>query len=262
MPNESYIADNKGSRDNAGKVRLGLLPPDALLALGAVYTSGAQKYAPRNWERGMNFSDVIDSLLRHSLTWMSGEDTDKESGHLHMAHVAWNALALVAYQLRQIGVDDRQRLVKSSLLKELEEQMKMARKSTVSELCDKYAARKEKEPILGYKKGDVLTTDGPNAWNVPAGWEVGHYYNENGRLGIGDTVMLNNGMIHVIVKTDTSGNVFTVRPWEHRGVEKANTLIHRRSIACPVKQAENKYRCVHCDNDAEHGSVTCKECAA
>lgn len=100
-------APDAALRYDTGKLRYDLLPPDAIDALVAVYTMGAQKYSDRNWEEGMKWSRVIGPLLRHAFAWMSGEDNDLESGLPHMAHVAWNALTLISYGQRKIGKDDR-----------------------------------------------------------------------------------------------------------------------------------------------------------
>ncbi|NIN67628.1 MAG: hypothetical protein GTO63_23585, partial [Anaerolineae bacterium] len=39
-----------------------------------------------------------------------GAQHDTESNLLHSAHVAWNALALLTYELRDIGQDDRSKV--------------------------------------------------------------------------------------------------------------------------------------------------------
>lgn len=106
---KDYIVkeDNGALRYNAEKAPVHLIPTDALMELVKVYREGAKKYAPRNWERGMDWSKCFDSLMRHSFAWLSGENLDAETECLHMAHAAWNALALVAYHLRDIGTDDR-----------------------------------------------------------------------------------------------------------------------------------------------------------
>lgn len=100
-------AEEAGLRFDAGKSRVDLLPPDALLEVGHVNRVGAEKYAPRNWEKGMAWSKVIGPLMRHLFKWMAGETFDKETGQRHIAMVAWNALALLTYELRGIGEDDR-----------------------------------------------------------------------------------------------------------------------------------------------------------
>jgi len=94
-------------RFDAGKPRYDLVPDDAFRELVEVYSMGARKYEPRGWEKGMSWSRCFAALMRHAWAFWRGEETDPESGLHHMAHVAWNALALVSYSKRQIGTDDR-----------------------------------------------------------------------------------------------------------------------------------------------------------
>lgn len=106
----AYAASNskEAMRFNTGKARWDLLPGDALSELVAVYTMGAEKYAARNWEKGLKWTNCFASMMRHSWKWMMGEDLDEESGLHHMAHVAWNALAIVAFfKRRRTDLDDR-----------------------------------------------------------------------------------------------------------------------------------------------------------
>jgi hypothetical protein len=98
-------------RFNAGKLRYDLLPPDAIEELVRVYTMGAAKYEDRNWEKGFDWMSCVASLKRHLAAFEMGEDRDAESNLLHMAHVAWNAIAVATFQLRGVGKDDRPQLV-------------------------------------------------------------------------------------------------------------------------------------------------------
>ncbi len=95
--------DGGGLRYDEGKTRVDLIPADALLEVGKVYLMGSSKYAERNWERGMKYSKVLGPMLRHLYKWMMGADRDEESKELHLSHVAFGALALLAYELRGIG---------------------------------------------------------------------------------------------------------------------------------------------------------------
>lgn len=96
----------EAGREDAGKNRLELLPFDALEAVGQVLTHGAAKYSDRNWERGMKWSRVIGSMLRHLSARLRGEVFDPETKITHMAHVACNALFLVSYENRKVGEND------------------------------------------------------------------------------------------------------------------------------------------------------------
>jgi hypothetical protein len=101
------MLEHKGLRYNSDKIRFDLLEPFAIEHLGKVFTDGARKYEPRNWQKGMSWTSVIASLKRHINKFEQGEDYDAESGNYHMAHVAWNALALLSYYKLYPQGDDR-----------------------------------------------------------------------------------------------------------------------------------------------------------
>lgn len=97
----------QAERHNTGKPRMGLLPPKALKAVAEVLSYGAAKYQPHNWRKGLPFTEVADSLLRHLFAWLDGEDNDQESGLSHLAHAATNALFLLELQWLHPEMDDR-----------------------------------------------------------------------------------------------------------------------------------------------------------
>lgn len=98
--------DGGGMRFNAGKTRYGLIPESWTRALAEVMTRGAVKYAPNNWKRGMDPAFMLDSLQRHLAAYRRGEKYDPESGNHHLAHAAWNALALMTYDLEGMVGDE------------------------------------------------------------------------------------------------------------------------------------------------------------
>lgn len=108
MEKSVLVKKEEGLRYNDGKARYDLLEPYAIEQLVKVFTQGSLKYKPRNWELGMSWSSVLASLKRHIAAFEKGEDFDKESGNYHMAHAAWNALALVSYYKLAPTMDDRQ----------------------------------------------------------------------------------------------------------------------------------------------------------
>lgn len=97
----------EGLRFNDGKLRYDLVNPQAHEGMVEILTFGANKYAERNWEKGMAWSKVISSLKRHLAAIEKGEDYDKESGKLHADHVACNAHFLSAYYRIYPQGDDR-----------------------------------------------------------------------------------------------------------------------------------------------------------
>ena len=89
-----------------GKVRLGLLPPRAVEAVGRVLTYGARKYAPGNWKRVDDRTRYVDALLRHAFAYVRGEKRDPESGEHHLAHAVCCAMHLV-----ELEEEDAEQLV-------------------------------------------------------------------------------------------------------------------------------------------------------
>lgn len=96
--------DGKGKKYDNGKPMPGTLVnvfPEALLAVGATIEFGTHKYPdPRNWRKveGAN-KRYQDSLMRHLIKHNMGEVNDRETGIPHLAHMAWNALAILELYL-------------------------------------------------------------------------------------------------------------------------------------------------------------------
>lgn len=98
----------EGLRYNQGKKRYDLVHPWAHEQMVDVLTAGANKYAERNWEKGMKWSTVLASLKRHIAAFEKGEDYDPETGMLHIAHASCNVHFLTAYYKIYPQGDDRQ----------------------------------------------------------------------------------------------------------------------------------------------------------
>lgn len=93
-----------GHKDDMDKVRLDLLPPEAVMGLGEVLTYGANKYGPNNW-RGVESERYEAALLRHLMAWKAGSAVDEESGLSHLKHVLCNAAFLVALESGKVEGD-------------------------------------------------------------------------------------------------------------------------------------------------------------
>jgi len=111
------IESADGRKDDEDKVRLELIPPEFIFAVGSVLTFGAIKYEDRNWEKGMSWGRVFGASLRHLMAWWGGKrpttknfvfgDLDTETGMSHLWHAACCICFLVTYEERAIGKDDR-----------------------------------------------------------------------------------------------------------------------------------------------------------
>lgn len=92
---------------DGGKLRVDLIPPDALECAAIVFGYGAAKYGPRNWDKGLSWSRLYGAILRHLFKWWGGEEVDPESGINHLYHALATLLMLVHYQNKERGTDDR-----------------------------------------------------------------------------------------------------------------------------------------------------------
>ena len=105
-------AGMEGRKDDTGKVRFDLLPPELLFAVANILTFGAKKYNDRNWEKGMSWGRVFGACMRHMWAWWSGEKADKETGYSHLWHAGCCIAFLIAYEARGVGEDDRNKETK------------------------------------------------------------------------------------------------------------------------------------------------------
>lgn len=88
----------QGMKYDSDKLRWDLLAWDAVEAIVDVYTYGAKKYADNNWKL-VGKERYFSALCRHLIAHQTGEKIDKESGRSHLAHVAWNAITLLWFEI-------------------------------------------------------------------------------------------------------------------------------------------------------------------
>jgi len=96
-------------RHNQGKADLTYVmsAPRSLIGLARVYEFGAKKYARDNWKKGLTYLTLVSSLMRHLLSFISGENLDEESKLPHVDHVLWNAQILSEMYHKRPDMDDR-----------------------------------------------------------------------------------------------------------------------------------------------------------
>lgn len=94
-------------KNDQGKLRYDLIPPECLRELAHVYTIGARKYADDNWKNGLERKRIEAALFRHNEAARSGEVRDPEDGQRHLASVAWCAFSLMWYDIQEEEDDAR-----------------------------------------------------------------------------------------------------------------------------------------------------------
>lgn len=97
-----------GLKHDGGKLRLSLVPGEAIEAIGAVMTHGAEKYGKDSYKQ-VDPERYRDALMRHVCKWLKDpHGKDEDSGLPHLWHIITNAAFLC-----ELDVDNSQKMVTS-----------------------------------------------------------------------------------------------------------------------------------------------------
>ena len=107
MPEIREVDPDTGGEKGRKSEEFAYLDPVALQEVARVAGYGSKKYAPFNYLKGYKWSLSYSAGQRHLNEMWAGEDIDPESELYHAAHAAWHCLALVSFQIRGLGTDDR-----------------------------------------------------------------------------------------------------------------------------------------------------------
>jgi hypothetical protein len=102
------VEPSRAERHNDGKPKIGLISY-AFVRFAAYITQWAAdsgEYKLHDWRKGMPWSEVLDSLLRHATAIADGEWIDPSSRKPHLWHVAWNCMAFCHYVEVDKGEND------------------------------------------------------------------------------------------------------------------------------------------------------------
>lgn len=89
--------ETRGPKDQAGKTDWSVFPFQEAGEVARVFAFGASKYgAPFTYRKGIPQAELWAAAMRHMIAHQSGETIDPESGCSHIAHVAANALMMLA----------------------------------------------------------------------------------------------------------------------------------------------------------------------
>lgn len=97
--------DSDGKKNDFidGKVRMDLIPWPELEEIAKVYTAGARKYGENNWKKLPDgYNRYKGAMLRHLVEVEKGNVYDEETGCMHAAQCAWNAIAMLHFNMKEI----------------------------------------------------------------------------------------------------------------------------------------------------------------
>jgi len=96
-----------GTKYDAGKAPLDLLPFEAEEEIARVLAFGEKKYSAGNWAKGIGYRRLLAAARRHIGAFNSGVDKDEESGLSHIAHAACCLMFLLYMEKKRPDLDDR-----------------------------------------------------------------------------------------------------------------------------------------------------------
>lgn len=88
--------------DDAGKLKMSLVPHKELQRVMKRYRDGADKFGANNWQHGMPLSELYDSCQRHLMAWFTGDKSED-----HAAAAVWNILCAMWMEENSAEMDDR-----------------------------------------------------------------------------------------------------------------------------------------------------------
>lgn len=101
MMEEKEFVSVKNDRID-GKPMWELLPLTVLEEVVKVYTAGAKKYGPNQWQNLQDgYQRYKGAMLRHLAEVEKGNAIDEETGCMHCAQVAWNAIAMLHFKMKE-----------------------------------------------------------------------------------------------------------------------------------------------------------------
>jgi hypothetical protein len=85
-------------KSNKDKLKMSLVEPEFIEEIAKVLTDASKKYDDDSWK---NVEDAEkkykDALLRHTMQYLKGIETDNESGLPHLSHMATNIMFLAYF---------------------------------------------------------------------------------------------------------------------------------------------------------------------
>lgn len=87
-----------GMKSDLGKPRFDHMSPTSIGAGNRAHDYGDKKYQRGNWRKGIEYSRILNALIRHTMARLQGEVKDPESGLLHTDHIMANANMICHYE--------------------------------------------------------------------------------------------------------------------------------------------------------------------
>lgn len=104
---EDSLRNFTGTKHDAGKPPLSLIPKEFLDEVAKAFDFGRDKYGQFNFTNGLPVTRLLDAAMRHITAAAWTEQNDPESGVDHLGH-AGASLAMALFMIRnRPDLDDR-----------------------------------------------------------------------------------------------------------------------------------------------------------
>ena len=113
---------SEGKKFDENKAPLHMIPEEAIEGMAFAFAYGAKKYGKYNYREGIHLTRLTDSLRRHILAFLKGEDCDNESGLPHTWHMLANAAMIEYMRANRPEFDDRYISLSNKLVDDIEEE--------------------------------------------------------------------------------------------------------------------------------------------
>lgn len=91
-----------------GKPMISLVPQEAIIGIARGFEHGIEKHGKHEFrDNNVTYTEIIDSLMRHTLAYLSGEDIDPDSGLPHVQLIGCNYAMLEWKRVHHPEQDDR-----------------------------------------------------------------------------------------------------------------------------------------------------------
>lgn len=95
-------------RESIGtKIDTDLVPYELIVAAAVGLGLGEHKYAARNFEKGLSYRSLINSIERHCKALKDGEELDVDTGIPHYMLIASSCAMMVHNVMQNVVIDDR-----------------------------------------------------------------------------------------------------------------------------------------------------------
>lgn len=106
--NNFNSTETGAQRESIGtKIDTDLVPFELIVAAAVGLGLGEHKYAARNFEKGLSYRSLINSLERHCKALKDGEEYDADTGIPHYMLIGSSAAMLIHNVMQGVAIDDR-----------------------------------------------------------------------------------------------------------------------------------------------------------